>query len=434
MGSLPPKSDQHAAKAEVQAEFLAGAFRAKGVDVGTARTAEGDLDFLHEDHVILVRDAYVEQVRAIVGRSADTREQDDGFIDGVTLLSLDGADITSVSAALDAIDSALGVGVATPNHVLSICPVGSCPASEPAEVPVGTLPDPGIGDGGGQGVCIYIPDTGLLESAHEHPWLAGVTGKRDSLLPADSAGTVAIPEYAGHGTFVAGVARCMAPASTVHVVGDLNTAGALSEHKMIKRLDEALGLGADIICLPAGGNSRKNIPPLGFEALWRRYRNHKGTVLVAAAGNNNSRRPFWPAAFPQVVGVGAIAASRRSRAHFSDYGPWVDVYAPGEDLVNAYAHGSYICREPPNIGVKREFHGLARWSGTSFATPLVAGLIAARMSRTGENGAQAADALLALARAQRLPGAGPVLWPGQTGDDGRGGQHSGSGPQGMLRP
>jgi len=412
MSPLPPKPEHQATKADVQAEFLAGAFRAKGVDVGAARTAEGDLDFLHEEHVILVRDAYVEQVRGIVGRSEDTHEQDDGFIDGVTLLSLDGADITSVTAALDAIDSRLGVGVATPNHVLSLCPVASCPASEPEEVPEYGLPDPGIGDGGGQGVYIYIADTGLLDSAHEHAWLAGVTGEPDSLLPADSAGTVAIPEYAGHGTFVAGVARCMAPASTVHVVSDLDTAGALSEHKIVKRLDEALGLGADIICLPAGGNSRRNLPPLGFEALWRRYRHHKGTVLVASAGNNSSRRPFWPAAFPQVVAVGAIAANRRGRAHFSDFGPWVDVYAPGEDLVNAYATGTYTCREPPNIGEIRTFRGMARWSGSSFAAPLVAGLIAARMSRTGENGRQAADALLALARAQPLPGVGPTLWPG----------------------
>jgi hypothetical protein len=412
MSLLPPKPEHLATKAEVQAGFLTDAFRAKGVHVGVGRTPAGDLDFLYEDHAILVRDAYVEQVRGVIGRSEVTHEQDDGFIDGVTLLSLDGADITDVSAAIDAIDGRLGVGVATPNHVLSICPVGSCPATEPAEVDPGALPDPGISDGGGQGVCIHISDTGLLDSAHEHPWLAGVTGEPDSLRPADSAGTVAIPEYAGHGTFVAGVARCMAPASAVHVVSDLDTAGALSEHKIVKRLDEALGLGADIICLPAGGNSRKNLPPLGFEALWRRYRHHKGTVLVAAAGNNSSRRPFWPAAFPQVVGVGAIAANRRGRARFSDFGPWVDVYAPGEDLVNAYATGTYTCREPPNTGEIRTFRGMARWSGTSFAAPLVAGLIAARMSRTGENGRQAADALLALARAQRLPGVGPVLWPG----------------------
>src|SRR6266568_1396963 len=384
MSAASKEPERHPTTVDVQLELIIGAFRENGVDIGVAHTSEGGLDFVHQNEVILVRDAYLGQVAELVGGG----ETLDGFVDGVTLFSLAKAKIRDVIEALDSIDA-------------------------------------GIGDGGGQGVYIYIADTGLLDSAHDHPWLAGVTGEPDSLRPDDSAGTVTIPEYAGHGTFVAGVARCIAPASTVHVVSDFDAAGALSEHKMIKRLDEALGLGADIICLPAGGNSRRNLPPLGFEALWRRYRHHKGTVLVAAAGNNSSRRPFWPAAFPQVVGVGAIAASRRNRAHFSDYGPWVDVYAPGEDLVNAYAHGSYICREPPNIGVQREFHGLARWSGTSFATPLVAGLIGARMSRTGENGRQAAEALLALARAQRLPGVGPVLWPGQTGDDGCGGQRCG---------
>jgi len=408
MSAARKNSGRQPTTVEIQLGLIVRAFREKGIDIGVAYTPEGGLDFIYQKGVILVRDAYLREVADVVG----TTQVLDGLVHGVTLLSLAKAKVRDAIEALERIDAALGVGVATPNHILSICPVSPCPATEPEVVAGDAQPDPGVCDCGGQGVLIHAPDTGLLAGAGSHPWLAGVTGDPDQL----ASGAGVIGEYAGHGTFVAGVARCMAPGSAVHVPSDFDTAGALSEDKMVKRLDEALGLGPDVISLSAGGTTRKSLPLLAFEGFWHRYRQHKGTVLVAAAGNNGTRRPFWPAAFPAVVGVGAIAASGRSRANFSDYGPWVDVYAPGEDLVNAYATGTYICREPPNIGEERDFHGMARWSGTSFATPLVAGLIAARISRTGESGRRAADALLALARSQPLPGVGPVLWPCQSAD------------------
>jgi hypothetical protein len=412
-------------KLDVQTELIVSAYQAKGIDVGVARLRDGSLDFLYQRGVILVRNAYLTRVAEIVGageggeqRQAEA-ERDGGHdhsVEGITLYSLAGARINDTVEALQAIDRELGPGIAAPNHLFSITPVLPCPATEPRSVPSDMLPDPGVCDAAGVGVSVYLPDTGLLKDAAVHPWLAGVTGQPDELPPPDASGVVMIGEYTGHGTFVAGVARCMAPASTVFVTSDFTTAGVLSEFEIVLRLNRALGLGVDIISLSAGGTTRHNLPPLGFEGFWSRYRSYKGVLLVAAAGNNSTRRPFWPAAFPRVVGVGALAANRRGRAYFSDFGPWVDVYAPGEDLVNAYAVGTYRYREPPRIGQEREFHGMARWSGTSFATPLVAGLIAARMTRTGENARQAAGALLAAARAQQVPGLGPVLLPCDRGD------------------
>jgi hypothetical protein len=334
-------------KLDVQTELIARAYRAKGIDVGVARLPDGSLDFLYQRGVILVRNGYLDRVAEIIGtreggqesRAEAERGGHDHTVEGVTLYSLAGARIADTLEALEAIESVLGPGIAAPNHLFSITPVLPCPATEPAPVPSDMTPDPGVCDAAGVGVSVYVPDTGLLEDAAAHPWLAGVTGHRDELPPADASGVVMIPEYTGHGTFVAGVARCMAPASTVFVTSDFTTAGVLSEYEIVQRLNHALGLGVDIISLSAGGTTWHNLPPLGFEGFWSRYRSHKGVLLVAAAGNNSTHRPFWPAAFAQVVGVGALAANRRGRAYFSDFGPWVDVYAPGEDLSNAYAVG-----------------------------------------------------------------------------------------------
>ena len=133
---------------------------------------------------------------------------------------------------------------------------------------------------------------------------------------------------------------------------------------------------------------------------------------MAAAGNDGTDRPFYPAAYDWTVSVGAIAIDLQHRAWFSNYGPWVDVYAPGEGMVNAYATGEYVYQEPPRQPATQQFSGMARWDGTSFSTPFVAGLIAARMARTGESSAVAAAAVIAAAQAQVITGIGPALLPG----------------------
>ena len=65
----------------------------------------------------------------------------------------------------------------------------------------------------------------------------------------------------------------------------------------------------------------------------------------------------------------------------------MNVYARGRDLVNAFCVGTYnvpLPREHAHgVADVRKFDGLARWSGTSFAAPMVTGAIAAHMSATG---------------------------------------------------
>jgi subtilisin family serine protease len=347
----------------------------------------------------------------------------EGGIGGVTRLLLpekvpgDAPEDRSVTQRfLKYADLRLGRGVVTPEHLFYVTPsVSPCPATEPEEVPPGIPPDPALptpflsaGAADGRGVKVVVLDVGWSDAPAAY-WLNGVTGDPENAF--DGSGR--IRPYAGHGTFIAGVLRAIARNVEVVVKSYFTSAGAIWEFDLAAALDEVLDLAPDIISLSAGTRTRFDLPALGLDVfIQTRLNRVNGLTLVAAAGNEASRDYFWPAAFPETVGVGALADNGRDRASFSNFGAWVDVYAPGENLVNAFLTGDYECTEPPNAGQLRTFAGMARWSGTSFATPLVAGLIAGRMSLTGENAKQAADALLAFALTQPEPGVGPVLRAG----------------------
>ncbi|MGB6584201.1 MAG: S8 family serine peptidase [Streptosporangiaceae bacterium] len=388
-----------------------------------------DFDYLYREYAILARTQDAEEVAAGLRQILDqagygnvpegeAREiRRETVSRGLVRLTVP-ATPTLVPDLIGRLDEVLGRGVARPDHKVYVCP-NSCPATEPIEVPSGTtepVPPPSSDAGNdGDGVSVSIVDTGLIpNSATGHPWLAGVRGRMENpYVFTDDDGETVIAPYAGHGTFVAGVLRCMAPKASVFVERAFNIAGADYETNLASSLEDALDRNPDILVFTFTSATHRDQSLHTFDELYeRRIRGIKGLVVLAPAGNDGSSRPMWPAAHPGVIAVGALAANGRDRADFSGFGGWVDVYAPGEDLINAFPEGTYVCSEPP-VGEHRQFHGMAVWSGTSFSTPVVAGLIAARMSQTGENGQQAADALLRFARSQAVPGVGAVLYPGQ---------------------
>ncbi|HEX6527687.1 MAG TPA: S8/S53 family peptidase [Streptosporangiaceae bacterium] len=396
-----------------QVDFIVSAFGERGTSIGVV-TADRGVSYMYAEGQLIVREEHLGLVQPLLPQPAAVERVTHGMM-LLRLAEASSGELPTVADLLLRIDAELGAGVATPNHVLTVAGgvIGPCPATEPQEVYDGIEPSPSVhADNGGAGVLIYVADTGLLDGAAASvPWLRGVQGDPDPLPEPLPDGTQPIPPYTGHGTFVAGVARCLAPEADVFVANIFSVAGSALETDLVRKLDAALDLGVDVFNLSITAPTRNEIPLLGLQAWFELVRQYKGVVVVVAAGNSGSRAPHWPAASPGTLSVGALAADWRSRADFSNYGGWVDVYAPGRELINAYATGTYTCHVPPYVGQERKFYGMARWSGTSFSTPVVTGLIAARMSRTGENGRQAAEALLAEARTQAIPGVGAVLLP-----------------------
>jgi hypothetical protein len=163
----------------------------------------------------------------------------------------------------------------------------------------------------------------------------------------------------------------------------------------VARVMEGLPPDVDIVNLSLGGYTEDDAPPLATAAVLSTIQ-ARGGAVVAAAGNAGSSRPFWPAAGKTVVGVGAVDRGEAwTRPEWSNYGPWVDAVTRGSSVASTFNRGRTRCAGTFGGRVRTEtFDYWARWDGTSFSTPVVAGYLARLMTRHNLRPAEKAVAYL----------------------------------------
>jgi subtilisin family serine protease len=214
-------------------------------------------------------------------------------------------------------------------------------------------------DSPGPGKPVTIVDSGIDLS---HPEFAA----RPNTTALNPQTTTELDE--DHGTAVASVVG--APNNGVGIVGvypdavlrvwDASPFGFLAEGSAIEGIMEAARSGPGVINLSFGG---EDDDPLLDDAIQFAFRS--GSLVVAAAGNEalDGNPPNFPAFYPHVLTVGATDQGGRVAA-FSSLSPTLDLAAPGVRIPVAEP----IAQEPTGYSTTG--------SGTSFASPLVAGAAA----------------------------------------------------------
>jgi serine protease len=196
----------------------------------------------------------------------------------------------------------------------------------------------------------------------------------------------------GHGTHVAsaiaattnnsiGVAG-VAPGVTIMPVRVLDAGGGGSDWAAAQGLRFAADNGADIVNMSFGAPTSSAVVA---EAV--AYATSKGVTVVAASGNGNENGVGGPVSYPAAMdGVIAVGAVRydRTRPLYSNYGPTLDLVAPGGDLTvdqNGDGYGDGVLQETFVDGDPSTF-GYGFLAGTSMAAPQVSA-VAALLAATG---------------------------------------------------
>ncbi|MCD7910908.1 S8 family peptidase [Bacillus velezensis] len=212
----------------------------------------------------------------------------------------------------------------------------------------------------GKGIKIAILDTGVNAN---HPDLAGNIKE-----VADFTGSKSGAEdVQGHGSHCAGIIAGVenqfgiigvAPEAELYCGKVLGDNGSGSYDSIAKGIEWAIKKEVDIISMSLGSSTKP--PELLHKLIRQAY--DKNILIIAATGNENSEI-CYPALYDEVIAVSAVDKSLQ-HAQFSNHGMKNEITAPGVDIVSTYKNGGY-----------------AKLSGTSMATPMVAGAAALIIAR-----------------------------------------------------
>ncbi|MBC7294280.1 MAG: S8 family serine peptidase [Thermoleophilia bacterium] len=251
------------------------------------------------------------------------------------------------------------------------------------------------------GLGIYRPGTGLdllpdfPRARIVSPWSAY------SISDAESYWR----DVVGHGTAVTGVAAALGNNQVgiagadwqvnimpVHVADSEEMATSVVAAGVVWAVDH----GARVINASFGGGEPSQTEKAAFE-----YAVSRGAMVVAAAGNDGrSNFISYPAALPGVIAVGSTDSSRQVSS-FSNKGYELDLVAPGENILT--------------YGIANDADGrkyvLRTYSGTSFSTPLVAGVTSLMLARNPQLTRQQVEDILCTT-ADDL---GPAGWDPESG-------------------
>jgi hypothetical protein len=209
---------------------------------------------------------------------------------------------------------------------------------------------------GSQDVVVAIIDTGV---DYTHPDLqSGYLDIGYDFVNDDTD----VMDGDGHGTHVAGIISAsinngigIAGAANVSFFAQkvLDDSGSGTYSDAIAGIYDAVDKGAHILSNSWGGSSFSQALQDAVN-----YAHANGVMFVAAAGNDASSSKQYPAALDNVISVGSLAEDL-TLSSFSNYGDWVDIVAPGSNILSTYIGPQY-----------------ASLSGTSMATPYVSAIAA----------------------------------------------------------